>query len=216
MVVVSSLAYRYAAERTLTFPDFCVEKGSSCLLLGTSGSGKTTLLHLMSGLLRIQQGKVEIEKQDLSMLPPSEVDRFRGQNMGFVFQRNHLINALTVKKNLLMAPFLANIRPDEGRIDEVLAQLDLSDKKNSDVRHLSQGQAQRVAIARAILNRPAVVFADEPTSALDDENCERVIDMLMDVSKQNNSTLVVATHDRRLKSVIPKQVLISNDREIYR
>lgn len=115
-----------------------------------------------------------------------------------------------------MAPFLANIRPDEGRIDEVLAQLDLSDKKNSDVRHLSQGQAQRVAIARAILNRPAVVFADEPTSALDDENCERVIDMLMDVSKQNNSTLVVATHDRRLKSVIPKQVLISNDREIYR
>ena len=136
--------------------------------------------------------------------------------MGFVFQRNHLINALTVKKNLLMAPFLANIRPDEGRIDEVLAQLDLSDKKNSDVRHLSQGQAQRVAIARAILNRPAVVFADEPTSALDDENCERVINMLMDVSKQNNSTLVVATHDRRLKLVIPKQVLISNDREIYR
>ena len=105
MVVVSSLTYRYAAERTLTFPDFSVEKGNSCLLLGTSGSGKTTLLHLMSGLLTIQQGKVEIEEQDLSMLPPSKVDRFRAQNMGFVFQRNHLINALTVKKKFTNGPF---------------------------------------------------------------------------------------------------------------
>jgi ABC-type lipoprotein export system ATPase subunit len=210
MVVVSSLTYRYAGEKTLTFPDFAVEKGKACLLLGNSGSGKTTLLHLMGGLLKIQQGKVEIGKQDLSLLPPSKVDRFRGKNMGFIFQRNHLIAALTVKKNLLMAPFLANLAQDEQRVDEVLAELGLSEKKNAEVRHLSQGQAQRVAIARALLNRPAVIFADEPTSALDDRNCERVISMLLEVSKQNDNTLIVATHDHRLKSVISEQVLISN------
>jgi ABC-type lipoprotein export system ATPase subunit len=210
MVVVSSLTYRYAADKTLTFPDFAVEKGKACLLLGNSGSGKTTLLHLMGGLLRIQQGKVEIDKQNLSVLPPPKVDRFRGKNMGFIFQRNHLIAALTVKKNLLMAPFLANLAQDERRVDEVLAQLGLSEKKNAEVRHLSQGQAQRVAIARAILNRPAVIFADEPTSALDDENCERVISLLLAVSKQNDSTLIVATHDHRLKSVISKHVHINN------
>ena len=211
MVVVSSLTHRYATEkRTLTFPDFAVEKGEACLLLGNSGSGKTTLLHLMGGLLRIQRGKVEIQGQHLLTLPPSKIDRFRGAHMGFIFQRNHLIAALTVKKNLLMAPFLANETQDERRVEEVLLQLGLSEKKDSHVRQLSQGQAQRVAIARAILNRPAVVFADEPTSALDDENCQRVIHLLLNVSQQNQSTLVVATHDQRLKSVISKQIQISN------
>ena len=210
MVIVSSLTYRYEAEKMLTFPDFTVERGKACLLLGNSGSGKTTLLHLMGGLLRIQEGSVQIERQDLSNLPTSEVDRFRGKNMGFIFQRNHLIAALSVKENLLMAPFLANLSQDEQRIDEVLAHLLLSEKKNAEVRHLSQGEAQRVTIARAIINRPAVIFADEPTSALDDHNCERVIHMLLSVSQQNQSTLVVATHDQRLKSVISKQIHISN------
>jgi putative ABC transport system ATP-binding protein len=92
----------------------------------------------------------------------------------------------------------------------VLAQLDLSDKKHADIRHLSQGQAQRVAIARAVLNKPAVLFADEPTSALDDTNCDRVIRLLLNVSHQNQCTLVIATHDQRLRSIIPNQVQINN------
>lgn len=109
-----------------------------------------------------------------------------------------------------MAPFLANLPQDDNRVEEVLTQLGLSSKKNAKAGRLSQGEAQRVAIARAVINRPAVIFADEPTSALDDENCERVISMLLRVSQQNQSTLVVATHDQRLKSVIPDHVLIRN------
>lgn len=206
MVVVSSLSHQYEGGKTLFFPDFSVERGKSCLLVGNSGCGKTTLLHLMGGLLRIQKGHVRIEDLDISKVSESQADKFRGKHIGFVFQRNHLIAALTVKKNLLMAPFLANIPQDVNRVDEVLAQLGLWEKKHARISELSQGQAQRVAIARAVLNKPDVILADEPTSALDDFNCDRVIGLLLDVSQMNQSTLVVATHDHRLKSVIPQQV----------
>lgn len=210
MIVVSSLDHRYDSDNALSFPDFQVGKGEACLLLGNSGSGKTTLLHLMGGLLRIQRGSVLVDGQDLSGLSEVEADCFRAKHMGFIFQRNHLISALTVKKNLLMAPYLANLKQDEKRVDEVLDQLGLAEKKHARIHRLSQGQAQRVAIARAILNKPAVIFADEPTSALDDRNCERVINLLLDVSVQNKCTLLVATHDQRLKSVIQKQIQIQN------
>lgn len=210
MVVVSSLRYRYALEKELIFPDFSVEKGKACVLLGNSGSGKTTLLHLMGGLLEVAEGEVLIDGQDLSALSEGQLDRFRGKHMGFIFQQNHLISALSVRKNLLLASFLAGLPGDDQRVEDVLGQLGLLAKKDARVRHLSQGQAQRVAIARAVLNKPAVILADEPTSALDDYHCERVIRMLLEVSDINQSTLVVATHDQRVKAVIPHQIIIEN------
>lgn len=210
MVVVSGLAYEYKSSKMLFFPDFTVDAGKSCLLLGESGSGKTTLLHLIGGLLRIQYGKVEIQKANLAHFTEAESDSFRGRNIGFVFQKNHLISSLSVKQNLFMAPLLANLKQDESRVEEVLAQLGLWEKKNAKITQLSQGQAQRVAIARAILNKPSIILADEPTSALDDHNCERVISLLLNVAKQNQCTLVVATHDQRLKSIIPRQVQLTN------
>lgn len=210
MVSVSSLSYQYPSGEALFFPDFEIGKGRSCLLLGNSGSGKTTLLHLMGGLLRIQKGRVRIDGLDLSKISDSRIDKIRGRHIGFIFQRNHLLSALSVKKNLLMAPFLAGVDQNEGRVEEVLAQLGLWDKKNAAVRELSQGQAQRVAIARAVLNKPALILADEPTSALDDFNCDRVIQMLLNISRQNNCTLLVGTHDQRLKSVFTQHVEITN------
>ena len=105
-----------------------------------------------------------------------------------------------------MAPFLAGLKQDEKRITEVLKRLALTEKKNASVKSLSQGQAQRVAIARAVLNKPAYILADEPTSALDDKNCERVIDLLLQTSGQNNATLIVATHDQRLRSRFENQI----------
>jgi putative ABC transport system ATP-binding protein len=210
MIIVSSLAYTYGNSRRLSFPDFSVASGKSCLLLGNSGSGKTTLLHLMGGLLKIQEGTVEINGVDLSSLSEGQADTFRAKHIGFIFQKNHLLSSLSVKQNLMMAPFLANLNHDDNRMDEVLAQLGLWEKKNAKVTTLSQGQAQRVAIARALLNRPSVIIADEPTSALDDENCDRVISLLLNVAKQNQSTLLVATHDQRLKRIIPRQVILTN------
>lgn len=206
MVTVSDLSYAYSASSTIRFPDFSVGKGDHFLLLGESGSGKTTLLHLAGGLLRNYTGSLQVEGTELSTLSETELDRFRGQKIGFIFQRNHLISALTVEKNLVMAPYLAGLPVDKGRIKEILSHLGLESKRNSRITELSQGQVQRVAIARALINKPSILFADEPTSALDDKNCDRVIHLLLDAASQNQSTLIVATHDQRLKEKIRSQI----------
>jgi ABC-type lipoprotein export system ATPase subunit len=208
MIRISGLSYTYGSDNTLKFPDFSVQEGGTCLLLGESGSGKTTLLHLIGGLLRSQQGRVTVANTEITELSESSLDRFRGRSMGFIFQKNHLIQALTVKNNLLLASFLSGIKQNESRVAEVLASLGIQSKMHADIRQLSHGQAQRVAIARAILNKPAVILADEPTSALDDKNCERVISLLLEVAATNKCTLLVATHDQRLKSKIQHHVVL--------
>jgi len=206
MIRVSDLSYSYTAGHRVKFSDFTIDKGAHWLLLGESGSGKTTLLHLLGGLLKSQQGIIEVKGTDITKLTESNLDRFRGKHYGFIFQRNHLISALCVKKNLLMAPFLAGLDQDDERVEKVLSQLGLDQKENSKINELSYGQAQRVAIARAVINKPSLILADEPTSALDDKNCDKVIDLLLEVASQNNATLVVATHDQRLKSKIKNQI----------
>ncbi len=206
MITTRGLSYSYSNQKKISFKDFTIRQGEHWLLLGESGSGKTTLLHLLGGLLRTLQGEIVVNDTSVTQLSESALDRFRGQHIGFVFQKHHLITALSVKNNLLIAPFLAGMNQDEKRVDEVLGQLALIEIKNSKIKTLSQGQAQRVAIARAVINRPSVILADEPTSALDDKNCERVIDLLLEASTQNNATLVVATHDQRLKSKIGNQI----------
>ncbi|MFM7430894.1 MAG: ABC transporter ATP-binding protein [Flammeovirgaceae bacterium] len=209
MIKVSNLLYQYkGTDKQIRFPDFEVPTGETSLLLGESGSGKTTLLHLIGGLLRSQVGNILIADSDITQLNESALDRFRAKHIGFIFQRNHLINALSVKKNVAMAPYLAGEKSIDPRIEEVLLQLGLADKQHAKINQLSVGQAQRVAIARAMVNKPNLILADEPTSALDDTNCERVIHLLMDLAKKNNATLLVATHDQRLKSIIPKQIVL--------
>ena len=206
MIQVSNLSFSYSHQRTLKFPDVTLQQGEQCLLLGQSGNGKTTLLHLLGGLLREYSGSIKVNNTELASLTESKLDHFRGANMGFVFQKNHLLSALTVEKNLLMAPYLADKKISSDRIDALLNTLGLTNIKHSSVTKISQGQAQRVAIARAVLNNPVVILADEPTSALDDANCERVITLLLQVARENQATLIVATHDQRLKSKIQKQI----------
>ncbi len=202
MVEVRSLSYQYPHATSISFPDFLADAGKHYLLLGQSGSGKTTLLHLIGGLLRSQHGSIRVQGTDITSLGEAALDRFRGTTLGFVFQKNHLIGALTVEENLWMAPYLAGKEVKKQRAEEVLAQLGLADKRKARVQQLSHGQAQRVSIARAVMNRPAVILADEPTSALDDANCEKVSNVLLSVAQQNEATLLIATHDQRLKSAI--------------
>jgi putative ABC transport system ATP-binding protein len=210
VISIQNLSYRYEGGKQLSFPDFSLPAGQPSVLLGESGSGKTTLLHLLGGLLRSQQGNIMVNGVDIALLSETELDKFRGSHIGFIFQRNHLINALTVKDNLLMVPFLGGTRQDSARLDQVLQLLGIDDVKEKNVKNLSQGQAQRVAIARAVINKPALIFADEPTSALDDRNCDNVIKLLLDVAQQNNSTLIIATHDQRLKTKINHQINLSH------
>ncbi|MBL0744984.1 ABC transporter ATP-binding protein [Chryseolinea lacunae] len=209
MIQVSKLVYRYTPATAIAFPDFTVQKGEHFLLLGDSGSGKTTLLHLAGGLLRQYEGSVVVDGTELSTLSETALDHFRGKKIGFVFQRNHLISALSVEQNLMLSPYLAELPLDHAHITEVLDALGLENKRNSRVTTLSQGQAQRVAIARAVLNKPSIIFADEPTSALDDKNCDRVVSLLLDAARLHGSTLIVATHDQRLKSKLQHQIRLT-------
>jgi len=209
MIEAKGLTYQYSPQTVIRFPDFTLRTAEQCLLLGESGSGKTTLLHLLGGLLKSKQGHILVNDTDITRLSSSALDHFRGRNIGFVFQRNHLISSLTVKKNLLLAPYFAGLHLDEHRVHEVLEHLDLINKKDSNVTELSHGQAQRVAIARAVLHKPTVIFADEPTSALDDKSCFSVIDLFLNVASESNSILIVATHDQRLKSKIARQILLT-------
>jgi ABC-type lipoprotein export system ATPase subunit len=207
MISLRDVTYNYNGKSsTLEFPAIEVSKGEPCLLLGESGSGKTTLLHLVGGLLRADQGIVSISNTNITQLSETELDKFRAKHIGFIFQKNHLISALSVKMNLLLAPYLAGEIQDHQRVEEVLTQLDLFDKRDAKINELSLGQAQRVAIARSVINKPDLILADEPTSALDNANCERAINLLLSIAQQNNSTLMVATHDHRLKSIISKQI----------
>lgn len=207
MISVRNLSYQYdGTSRAIQFQDFSIPQGEHGLLLGESGSGKTTLLHIIGGLLRKYSGTVSIQDTALNTLSEAALDSFRGRQIGFIFQRNHLISALTVEKNLALSPYLAGLSIEGERIDEVLTSLGLQEKKKSRISELSHGQAQRVAIARAVLNKPSIILADEPTSALDDKNCERVITLLTDVARKNGATLLVATHDQRLKDRISNRI----------
>jgi ABC-type lipoprotein export system ATPase subunit len=209
MISVSKLSFDYTANTSIVFPDFQVPKGEHFLLLGESGSGKTTLLYLLGGLLRNYKGSVMVKDVELGTLTEPSLDKFRALNLGFIFQRNHLITALTVEQNLMMPFYLANKPIHADRIQEVLSSLRMEEKRKSKISELSQGQAQRVAIARAVVNKPAIILADEPTSALDDKNCANVMSLLMEVANKNQSTLIIATHDQRLKNMVQRKIILN-------
>jgi ABC-type lipoprotein export system ATPase subunit len=211
MIKVHDVTYAYESGKALRFPDFNLDRGEHALMLGDSGSGKTTLLHLIGGLLRPQTGSIQIEGTEITSLSESASDRFRGQHIGFIFQKNHLISSLTIRENLALSFFLSGLQEDDARIKEVLALLALTEYKDSKITALSQGQLQRAAIARSVLNNPALILADEPTSALDDKNCERVIHLLETVAETCNSTLVIATHDQRLKSNFRNHITLTGN-----
>ena len=200
VVSIRDLKAGYGAKTVVTLASLQIAKGEHTLLLGPSGCGKTTLLNVMAGFASVQAGQVSIEGTALDALSASERDRFRGRHIGLVMQRLHLISALTVQKNLRLAQQLADVAVDDAGILNSLSRLGIADKLHRYPRELSQGEAQRVAIARAVVNKPALILADEPTSALDDANCVSAIDLLFAQADPNGATLIVATHDARIKA----------------
>jgi putative ABC transport system ATP-binding protein len=199
VLVLNGLSRTYGVRTVVAVPSWAVAAGQHSLILGPSGSGKSTLLHLIAGLLRPSRGHVVVAGQDLGALAPAELDAFRGRSIGIVLQRLHLIPALTVRDNLRLARTLARLPPDAAQIDALIADLGLAALAGARPSRLSQGEAQRVAIARAVVHRPMLILADEPTSALDDVNCTAVLALLRAQAEASGATLVVATHDARLK-----------------
>jgi putative ABC transport system ATP-binding protein len=208
MIRTQSLEFSYNGDKLFRFTDLNLEQGSQWLILGTSGSGKTTLLHLLSGLLKAAGGKIEIAGKDLTAMTETQRDAFRGKEMGLVFQKAHLIEVLNVEDNLKLAQYMAGLPTDKGRIKEALEELQLGHKLKSKPYELSQGEQQRVCIARAVLNKPSVLFADEPSASLDDLNTEKVLHLLQNQASKYGATLVIVTHDQRLKGKISNQITL--------
>ena len=205
MIETKAVKFNYNNQVSFNFPDISLNKNENLLIIGSSGIGKTTLLHLLAGLLQSNSGSINLYGQDISKLTQHQIDKFRGQNIGIVFQKPHFVNSLTVKENLQLAQYLGN-KKDDSRIVDILSSLDILDKENKNPKKLSQGEKQRASIAMAIVNSPKLILADEPTSSLDDENCERVIKLLKKQASDFNAQLIVITHDNRLKKHFKKSI----------
>ena len=206
MFALRNVRHRYGDRIALAVAEWRVNQGEHWLVVGPSGSGKTTMLHLLAGVLRAQAGSVSVAEQDLAHLSPAALDRFRGRHIGIVLQRLHLLASLTVVRNLLLAQYCAGLQQDRQRIDEVLSDLGIADKADAYPRGLSHGEAQRVAVGRAVLNRPRLLLADEPTSNLDDTNCAQALELLVKQAEHCGATLLIATHDARLKARFDHQL----------
>ena len=203
MIQTSQLAYRYPNGPSIAFADLDVPQGATLLLRGASGSGKSTWLAMAAGLLRARGGQIKVAGQDLRLLKSFALDAWRARAIGFLPQKLHLSEALTVRGNLVMAQWAAGAPDDAKSIAQVLATLGLSGLSERKPSQLSGGQAQRVALARAVLLAPQVILADEPTASLDDEAAHAALMLLQATAQRCKATLVIATHDARVAQALP-------------
>lgn len=174
-----------------------IPKGEFAAIIGTSGSGKSTFLHLCAGLDKPDAGSVTINGTEITKLSHDKLGRFRGENMGFVFQRHNLIPQFTALENILIPTMMCN-KPEmsyQENLRHLVETLDLGDRLSHLPSELSGGQQQRVAIARALINNPDIIMADEPTGALDRKNADEVLNLLFKTREEFGLTLVMVTHD---------------------
>lgn len=204
MIRCRALGYRYAGGPELRFPDLDLPQGGVLLLRGASGSGKSTWLALAAGLLRATRGQITVAGQDPGGLRPVERDAWRARAIGFLPQRLHLSDALTVAGNLALAQWAAGVPQDGTAVARVLASLGLEALAQRRPAQLSGGQAQRVALARAVLRQPQVILADEPTASLDDLAAAAALQLLRDTASRLQASLVIATHDARVTAALPE------------
>ena len=201
MIHTQQLTYAYSEGPTLRFPDVQLSQGGVLVLRGNSGTGKSTWLALLAGLLTPQSGTLTVAGQLLNSLSASQRDAWRAKNLGFLPQKLHLSEALTVAGNLSLAYFAAGLPDDaaaKAQILKTLEALDVADLAHRKPSQLSGGQAQRVALARAVLLNPKIILADEPTASLDDDAVESALQLLQTSAQRSQATLVVATHDQRV------------------
>ncbi len=197
-LITENIQYSYNEDHTFVFPDIVCEKGEHLLIRGASGCGKTTLLHLIAGLIVPKSGRILIKGDDITQLRGTQLDKYRGREIGIVFQIPHFIKSLTAEENLMIAASLNNLPVDKVYLDCLFKTLNISHCRNRKTNEMSQGELQRLSIARAVINKPALILADEPSSSLDDKNCQEAIALLRYQAEMLQAGLVIVTHDNRL------------------
>lgn len=191
--------------------DLEIKTGEIVALLGKSGSGKSTLLSLIAGLDLPDSGKVLIDDTDLFKLSDEERARFRGKNIGIIFQQFHLVNHLNAFENISLSLEINN-KKDNSLIRQWLAEMGLTERSHHLPSTLSGGEQQRVAIARALIFNPKLILADEPTGNLDNETAKQITKLLFDSVRKLKTTMVLVTHDRELAELADRIVTLKDGR----
>ena len=206
-IVLEDLKVTYSGangSRTtvLDIPRFQVDEGSQVCLRGGSGQGKTTLLNVIAGITMPTSGRVLHGSIDIAALKEARRDRFRAENIGYVFQTFNLLQGLSALENVLIAAAFAGHhgKPARERGEQLLERMGLTHRSHARPGELSVGEQQRVSIARAVVNRPEVVLADEPTANLDEDNSDEVLELLKEVTSEVGSILILVTHESRVQS----------------
>jgi putative ABC transport system ATP-binding protein len=178
----------------LDIPEFSVDAGEQVVLVGRSGCGKTTLLHVIAGIGRPTTGRVKIDGWDIALMAESEVDQFRAERIGYVFQTFNLLPSFTALENVLLGMTFGRVRPERERAKSLLKRVGLEHRLTHKPPMLSVGEQQRVAVARALANRPQLILADEPTANVDVGNQQQIIDLLQQTCEEEKVALIIVTH----------------------
>lgn len=199
IVKVENLCKTYGNDENriaaLSDISFSMEKGEFTAIVGSSGSGKSTLLHLIGGVDQPSSGKVIVEGKEIYLKNREEMAIFRRRQIGLVYQFYNLIPILNVVENITLPLKLDGRKVNEERLNEILEELGLADRRTHLPKQLSGGQQQRVSIGRALINSPALILADEPTGNLDQKNSRHIIELLKQSNRKYNQTIIIVTHD---------------------
>jgi putative ABC transport system ATP-binding protein len=188
-----------------------IEDGAFISFIGPSGSGKSTVLNMIGCLDTPTFGSIKINNQDISKLNKTQLAKFRGENIGFIFQNFNLIPVLTVYENIEYPLIMIQDLKEEERkkrILKLLAEVGMLDQKDKTPDKISGGQMQRVAIARALVTNPKIVFADEPTANLDSKTAYLIIELMKKIQKEHNTTFIFATHDEKIVSNVDRVITL--------
>ncbi len=211
IVVASNVSKVYKSGvgevRAVDKLSFEVNEGEFVVILGPSGAGKTTLLNLMGGMDGVTSGELVIDGENLTGMSARELTRYRRTKVGFVFQFYNLMPNLTAIENIELAVELC---PDAKRPEDVMERVGLRERMNNFPAQLSGGEQQRVSIARAVAKNPRLLLCDEPTGALDYETGKRILQLLQDMCREENKTVIIVTHNAALKDMADKVIYIKN------
>lgn len=192
---------------SLEIPD-----GEFVAITGASGSGKSTLLGLIAGLDAPSSGGIFIDGDEVTTMSEDELATLRSGKIGFVFQSFHLIPSLTAFENVLIPMEIIGLKEAKSRAEQLLVDVDLTNRGHHYPTELSGGEQQRIAIARAFANNPKILLADEPTGNLDSKNGQHIFDLMTELHRQNNVTLVLVTHDQTLADKAQRQIRLIDGR----
>lgn len=191
-----------------------IESGEFVAITGASGSGKSTMLGLVAGLDAPTSGRIVIDGDEVTSMGEDQLARLRSEKIGFVFQSFHLIPSLTALENVLIPMEILGRRDARARAAELLEQVGLTSRGHHYPNELSGGEQQRVAIARAFSNEPKILLADEPTGNLDSKNGTHIFDLMTDLHRRHDVTLILVTHDQALAQMAQRQIVLKDGRVV--